>query len=72
MAVEAKHTRLGEYEQRILDLRHLSPRDQVRLSQMENWARVLKEQNDRLRALDTERKKSELKKQIPVDREGAA
>lgn len=69
VATEAKRTRLDEYHQRIENLRESIPRDEVRLTRMEKWVTLLTEQNDRLKALEIERQRAELEKQIAVDRE---
>ncbi len=71
-SVEAKRTRLGGYEQQIVDLREVIPRDEGRLAMMERWVQELNQQNDRLKALAAQRERSELEKQIVVGREGGA
>ena len=70
-SVEAKRIRLTEYEQRIVDLRELIPREEVRLSRQEIWVQQLTEQNDRLKALQIQKDRAQLEKQIPVGRQGA-
>ena len=71
-SVEAKQRRLGEYEQRIIDLRDLIPREEVRLTSMENWVVQLTQQNDRLKGLQAQKDRAALEKQIAVDREGGS
>lgn len=68
--VEAKRVRLAEYEQRIKDLKDLIPREEARLSRMQTWVEQLTQQNDRLKALQVQKDRANLEKQIPVGREG--
>jgi hypothetical protein len=67
--LEAKRVRLGEYEQRIADLRDAIPLDEIRLTRMHNWVSQLNQQHDGLKALQSEKDRVALAKQIPVERE---
>ena len=63
-STEAKRIRLAEYEQQISDLRDAIPRDETRLSRTEVWIDLLTQQHERLQALQAQRDRSELEKQI--------
>ena len=63
-STEAKRVRLAEYEQQISDLRDAIPRDGARLSRTENWIELLTQQHEGLQALQVQRDRSELEKQI--------
>lgn len=68
-AVDAKQSRLTEYEQRIKDLKDLIPYEEARLARMQTWVESLTQQNERLKALEAERAQKELEKQIPIEKE---
>jgi len=63
-SMEAKRVQLAEYEQRISDIRDAILQDEANHTRIKEWLRLLKQQNERLQALQVEKERIAFKEQI--------